>query len=74
MKHKEYIIPIGEEAKEFDEMFIGVIRKQPELIRCKDCKWYAHCDDCYGDCMKEGAVNGFVYTNDYCSRAERKDG
>lgn len=38
MKHKEYIIPIGEEAKEFDEMFIGVIRKQPELIRCKDCK------------------------------------
>lgn len=40
MKHKEYIIPIGEEAKEFDEMFIGVIRKQPELIRCKDCKHY----------------------------------
>ena len=38
MKHKEYIIPIGEEAKEFDEIFIGVIRKQPELIRCKDCK------------------------------------
>ena len=46
--------------------------KPPELIRCKDCKWYAHCDDCYGDCMKEGAVNGFVYTNDYCSRAEPK--
>ena len=44
-----------------------------ELIRCKDCKWYAHCDDCYGDCMKEGAVNGFVYTNDYCSRAEPKE-
>lgn len=38
MNHKEHIIPIGEEAKEFDEMFIGVIRKQPELIRCKDCK------------------------------------
>ena len=38
MKHKEYIIPIGEEAKEFDEIFIGVIRKQPELIRCKDCR------------------------------------
>ena len=40
MKHKEYIIPIGEEAKEFDEIFIGVIRKQPELIRCKECKHY----------------------------------
>lgn len=37
MKHTEYIIPIGEEAKEFDEIFIGVIRKQKELIRCKDC-------------------------------------
>lgn len=43
------------------------------VIRCKDCKWYAHCDDCYGDCMKEGAVDGFVYTNDYCSRAEPKE-
>lgn len=38
MKHTEYIIPIGEEAKEFDEIFIGVLRKHKELIRCKDCK------------------------------------
>ena len=42
MNHKEYIIPIGEEAKEFDEMFIGVIRKQSELIRCKDCKYMSN--------------------------------
>ena len=38
MKHTEYIIPIGEEAKDYDEMFIGIIRKQKELIRCKNCK------------------------------------
>ena len=38
MKHTEYIIPIGEEAKDFDEIFIGVLRKHKELIRCKDCK------------------------------------
>ena len=37
MKHTEYIIPIGEEAKDFDEIFIGVLRKHKELIRCKDC-------------------------------------
>ena len=49
MKHKEYIIPIGEEAKEFDEIFIGVIRKQPELIRCKDCKHWARNDGMFRD-------------------------
>lgn len=38
MKHTEYIIPIGEDAQDYDEMFIGVIRRQPELVRCKDCK------------------------------------
>ena len=27
MKHTEYIIPIGEEAEDFDEIFIGVLRK-----------------------------------------------
>ena len=38
MKHTEYIVPIGEDAQDYDEMFIGVIRRQPELVRCKDCK------------------------------------
>lgn len=36
MKHTEYIVPIGEDAQDYDEMFIGVIRRQPELVRCKD--------------------------------------
>lgn len=44
-----------------------------EVIRCKDCKWFAHDDDCYGDCSNEGGVKEFVYTTDYCSRAERKE-
>ena len=43
------------------------------LIRCKDCKWFVHDDDCYGDCSNEGGAKGFVYTTDYCSRAERKE-
>lgn len=71
MKHKEYIIPIGEEAKEFDEMFIGVIRKQPELIRCKDCIYYRQeidmCNEPYS------TAHNVVHEDDYCSRAERKE-
>lgn len=34
---KEYIMPIDDTAFDWDEMFVGVIRKQEELIRCKDC-------------------------------------
>lgn len=44
MKHTEYIIPIGEDAQDYDEMFIGVIRRQPELVRCKDCNYWG-CED-----------------------------
>lgn len=49
MKHTEYIIPIGENAQDYDEMFIGVIRRQPELVRCKDCRFfeYDHFDAVY---------------------------
>ena len=43
------------------------------VIRCKDCKWFVHDDDCYGDCSNEGGAKDFVYTNDFCSRAERKE-
>ena len=70
MKHNEYIVPIGEKAKDYDEMFIGVIRRQPELIRCKDCKYYTGYE-----CQRSKVSNIRVITNedDYCSRAERKE-
>ena len=78
MKHKEYIIPIGEEAKEFDEIFIGVIRKQPELIRCKDCKRCQNSTVLTCGKPKEifycdGARKMLVESYDYCSWAERKE-
>ena len=63
MKHTEYIIPIGEDAEDYDEMFIGVIRRQPELIRCKDCKYKPTCEE-YIITQQEDA---------YCSWAERKE-
>lgn len=71
MKYKEYIIPIGEEAKEFDEMFIGVIRRQPELIRCKDCKHYYVLNEVRGNCSEYNFVEKIPI--DYCSWAERKE-
>lgn len=72
MKHKEYIIPIGEEAKEFDEIFIGVIRKQPELIRCKDCRhWRANTQLCS---VFSGLCTVHRMPPDgYCSEAKRKE-
>ena len=77
MKHTEYIVPIGEDAQDYDEMFIGVIRRQPELVRCKDCKYYRD-----GDCWHEWDNDGRIYyqsvinepnPDDYCSRAERAE-
>ena len=76
MKHTEYIVPIGEDAQDYDEMFIGVIRRQPELVRCRDCKhWWKEnalcthpktcCDDsvCCLECDADF----------YCGYAERKE-
>ena len=69
MKHTEYIIPIGEEAKDFDEIFIGVLRKHKELIRCKDCKWWkAEKEECV-----EWYDSPYAPAEGYCFRAERKD-
>ncbi len=76
---KEFIMPIHDEAMDWDEMFIFTIRKQKELIRCKDCK---HSVDYYNDgecyCRNEN-YNGdsLIYISGgwkhYCGYAERKD-
>jgi len=71
MKHTEYIIPIGEEAQDYDEMFIGVIRRQPELVRCKDCKHYYALNEVRGNCSEYNFVEKIPI--DYCSWAERKE-
>ena len=75
MKHTEYIIPIGKDAEDYDEMFIGVIRRQPELIRCKGC---THWDGyyCHNKYWGDGYGN---YTppikkeDGFCDWAERKE-
>lgn len=69
MKHTEYIVPIGEEAKDYDEMFIGVIRRQPELVRCKDCKWWNQEKQ---SCI-EWYDSPYAPADGFCFRAERID-
>lgn len=41
--------------------------EQPEIIRCKDCKWKQG-----SECVRFADVRPFP--DDFCSRAERKDG
>lgn len=62
MKHTEYIVPIGVEAKDYDEMFIGVIRTHSALVRCKDCKHRPRRRD------KDDAHEGFnlVFPDEIC--------
>lgn len=68
---KEYIVPVQDDERDFEEVFVGHIRKQTELIRCKDCEHYS---------IAENGVNGvcnklFVPFDSYewCSRAERRE-
>lgn len=72
---KEYIMPINDTAIDWDEMFVCVIRKQEELIRCKDCKWCAEYYDVdlsvpYWVCDN---WDGQTDADGYCHEAERKE-
>ena len=48
---------------------------QPDIIRCKDCKWYGRADKrrFYRgmDCLQK-RIDTIVPDRDFCSRAERK--
>lgn len=49
---------------------------QPEIIRCKDCKFYypnMEADGETGDCKKAQWFRRLQYPNDFCSRAEREE-
>ena len=46
--------------------------KQPEVIRCKDCKWFCKWDTTGGECNGFGD-GGYVPEDGYCHNAERKE-
>lgn len=68
---KEYIV------KEYETFpYKGATKEMPELIRCKDCKYYGRADKRRfyrgGDCIN-GHISTIVPEKDFCSRAERKE-
>lgn len=71
---KEFIFEIEEEDSDYTEVFFGWIRNHsPELIRCKDCKYYTG-KWCTKFSTKQFDINDICKTdNDYCSMAERKE-
>ncbi len=63
----EYIYPDDELDIDDDEVFVGFIRKNCEmLIRCRDCTYYqGHEHYCMNDT--------FAKEDGYCHYAERKE-
>ena len=72
MKHTEYIIPIGEDAQDYDEMFIGVIRRHTELVRCKDCRYYGErMENGFWSCgRQQGCI--MTFPEGFCGWAVRR--
>ena len=48
----------------------GAVYEMPELVRCKDCKYW-DCDDSESYCDELGIFNTDM--NSYCSYAKRKE-
>lgn len=65
----EYIVQIEDSEKNMSERFVGQLRSYPELIRCKDCKWFGD----IGCAISIVDDTDKPSENDYCSFAERKD-
>lgn len=43
---------------------------QPEIVRCKECKY---APKCYGDVLMRSKGGGYIYCPvEYCSEAERR--
>lgn len=50
-------------------VFAKEIRKMPEIVRCKDCRWYEN-DGYHTNCQ---IMRFCVEEEDYCSRGERRE-
>ena len=75
---KEYIFGIEEEEIDEAEVFFGWIRKHsPELIRCKDCRYWMKNpyreSSVFGLCFKHKDIAIATDETDWCSWAERKE-
>lgn len=65
----EHIVYIPDDMHDSDELFVGNIRKEKALIRCKDC---VHKSE-YGYCTFYINFHHLTEDMDYCSDAEGKE-
>lgn len=67
---KEYIVAVEDDEMAYEELFIGYIRNQKELIRCKECIHHHGyiCDRLYG--LQDAFT---LQDDDFCSKAEPKE-
>jgi hypothetical protein len=58
-------------AKEISKQIKQLPSAQPEIIRCKDCKWWSNDD--YRECSNPNYDDGYVTpAGFYCGYAERR--
>lgn len=65
-----------ERQKRITSKAIAKLKEQPEIIYCKDCKWYKafsswNCKKYYY-CARESITATVKTENDFCSKAERR--
>ena len=61
---------------ERDSLIVAVqlaFEAQPEIVRCKDCKYADYMDDVKAFWCSEGGRGKTVAPNDFCSYAERRE-
>lgn len=73
----EHIVYIPEDMKDGDELFVGNLRKDRELIRCEDCEYFKPMS-IYGHGLCDVHCNGegkpeVVSETYYCCWADRRE-
>jgi len=66
-RHREAQIPMPGARAMYQEAIKAL--EQPEVIRCKDCKYWKHDHTC-----SEHALVSPMCADEFCSRAERRKG
>lgn len=60
---------------EMHKAVLAMLKTQPQIVRCKDCKHYVHVrTDTAGYCTKDSSCWVFRDLDWFCADGERKDG
>ena len=46
---------------------------QPEIVRCKDCRYRKFVDFGMGDCLHPSGCRGIAFDNHFCALGERRE-